>query len=76
MNETFRTARMSKLQSALIVSGLALLLALPVGRVEAQKKPAKSVFTADEVMVPMDQIGPQTRPLDLGNYPTSSTATS
>src|SRR5262249_22953776 len=68
MNETFRTVRMSKLRIALSLPGLALLIALPVEKVQAQKKPAKTVFTADEVMVPMDQIGPQARPIDLGTY--------
>jgi hypothetical protein len=68
MNETFRPARMGRLRCALTALGLALLLALPVGSVEAQKKPAKTVFTADEIMAPMDQIGPQDWPLDLGTY--------
>jgi hypothetical protein len=44
---------------------LALFLCLPLGRVAAQAKPqAKTVFTAEAVMVPMDHLGPQSRAFD------------
>src|SRR5262245_35136408 len=68
MNETFQAVKLSKLRGAIVLPTLALLLALPVGKVQAQKKPAKTAFTAEEIMVPMDQLGPQARPVDLKNY--------
>src|SRR4051812_12700835 len=33
-----------------------------------QVKVSKTAFTADEVMVPMDQLGPQSRPFDPRPY--------
>src|SRR5262245_51021078 len=35
---------------------------------QQQKQPAKTVFSADEVMAPMDHIGPLPRPVDLRGY--------
>src|SRR5436190_1740771 len=52
-----------------VLVGLALLVSLPPGRVAAQAKvPAKTVFSADAVMVPMTQLGPQSRPFDPRPY--------
>lgn len=45
--------------------GLALLLALPIGKATAQPKTS---FSPDAIMVPMDQIGPQSRPVDVKSY--------
>src|SRR4051812_30113114 len=52
---------------------LALLAAAAGGRATAQpkqqqKQPAKTAFFADEVMVPMDHIGPLPRPVNLKDY--------
>src|SRR5687767_9975838 len=52
---------------------LTLFVAAAGGRAAAQpkqqqKQPAKTVFSADEVMVPMDHIGPLPRPVDLRGY--------
>jgi hypothetical protein len=52
---------------------LTLLVAAAEGRATAQpkqqqKQPAKTVFAADELLVPMDHIGPLPRPVDLRGY--------
>jgi hypothetical protein len=51
---------------------LALLVAGSAGPAAAQQKqqkqPSKTVFPADALMVPMDQIGPQSRPFDPRGY--------
>lgn len=35
---------------------------------QQQKQPAKTVFSADEVMAPMDHLGPQPRPVNMKGY--------
>lgn len=48
---------------------LALVTVVPAGPAAAQQKqPAKTVFPSDALMVPMDQIGPQPRPIDPRGY--------
>src|SRR5262245_38769083 len=69
MNETSRPVSVGKPWGALRLLGLALLLTLPGGRAAAQAKPQpKTDFPAEALMVPMDQLGPQPRPVDLRPY--------
>ena len=69
MRTTSRPVKMSKLWREFGLFGLALLVSLPLGRAAAQGKPqAKTVFTADAVMAPMDQLGPQSRTFDPRPY--------
>jgi hypothetical protein len=72
MSETSRPVKKSKRWCGLGLLGLALLVGLPVERAAAQagpaKPPAKTAFSADAVMVPMDQVGPQSRPFDPRPY--------
>jgi hypothetical protein len=74
MHQISRPAGTSIRWSTAGVVGLALLVSLPLGRAAGQgkakqpKPQAKTVFTADAVMVPMDQLGPQSRPFDPRPY--------
>ena len=59
-------ASRSLLRVTTYLLALAVLAAAAEGRVAAQpkqqqKQPAKLVFSADELMLPMDHIGPQPR---------------
>ncbi len=69
MSHPARSARASQPWSILSLLGGALLLTLAAGRAGAQvKQPAKTEFSADQVMVPMDQLGPQPRRFDPRPY--------
>jgi hypothetical protein len=59
---------MSKLWREFGLFGLALLVSLPLGGAAQAKPQAKTVFTADAVMAPMDQLGPQSRTFDPRPY--------
>jgi hypothetical protein len=65
MNKTFQPMKMSNLRSAVGFIGLLLIL-VSTSRTAAQQK--KKVLKAESTMVPMDQIGPQSRPMDPRPY--------
>jgi hypothetical protein len=69
MNEAARTVQVGTGWKTPGLLALALLVGLPLERAAAQSKPqAKTVFTANEVMAPMDQLGSQSRPFDPRPY--------
>src|SRR5262245_20479570 len=68
MRELLRPVMSGSRWGGLGLLGLALLVSLPPGKAAAQKQPAKTSFSADAVMVPMDQLGPQSRPFDPRPY--------
>lgn len=68
MSDTARTVRSSYQWSTFGLLGLALILTVAAGRAGAQAKQSKTVFSPDEVMVPMDQLGPQPRSFDARPY--------
>ncbi len=67
MNQTDPPVQRRKLWGALGLLGLALLLALPVGGAVGQPK-ATAPAAASPAMVPMEQVGPQPRSVDLKAY--------
>jgi hypothetical protein len=75
MHDTSRPLKTNIRWYGLGLIGLALLLTLPLGdaagqdKKKGQPKPqAKTAFTPDAVMVPMDQLGPQSRVFDPRGY--------
>lgn len=72
-NHTLRLVEFCTRRRMIVSLALALLAVVSDGPITAQEKkaqkpPAKTAFTADEVMAPMGQIGPQPRPVDLRKY--------
>src|SRR5262245_28634025 len=67
MNVTYPPVAGRKLWGAMSLLGLALLLTLPVGRVAGQAK-TTAPPAGTPAMIPMDQVGPQPRSVDLKAY--------
>jgi hypothetical protein len=63
MNETYQPLKIRKLWSTVGIFGLALLITLSTGRALAQR-----AAKAETPMVPMDQVGPQSRSMDVKGY--------
>jgi hypothetical protein len=70
MRQRTHSFRGSRCRGALGLRSLGLLLAAAgqAGAQPVKQKMSKTVFSADEVMVPMNQIGPQSRPFDPRPY--------
>jgi hypothetical protein len=68
MQELLRSVRTVARWGGPGLLGLALLVGLPPGGAAQPKPQPKTVFSADAVMVPMDQLGPQSRPFDPRPY--------
>ena len=65
MNKSFWPMRLSNLCAVGFI-GLLLLILLGTGRTAAQQK--KKIVKAETTMVPMDQIGPQSKVMDSRPY--------